>query len=207
MREEGNTLMPLLSSLFPLPSSLPLRMSTPVSNPSSYCTPSDFLDRYDWRFVAELMSDEGIQPDRLTLVTPGTGPNQRLQALLDSAAGEVEAACLVASRYTPTDLAGLTGVAAKFLKQLVADLAIGLAGFRRPHLDKPIPPQVERADAQLDRLRKGQSIFGIQETMDAGVVQSEIETEAIRQIRGLTSTQSRRFFGQRAEINRPGSGW
>src|SRR5262245_52812373 len=103
-------------------------MATPTSNPTSYCTPAEFLQRVDPRQVGDLVGLQDVRvPGELLLVNP------EVQAALDDAAGEVEAACLVAKRYAPEDLAALTGVSARLLKRLVARLAFwNLQADRRP---------------------------------------------------------------------------
>lgn len=171
---------------------------TPNSSSSSYLSAAEFLKRKDWRTVADFCSDNDTRLTQGALLT-----NANLQSLLDDAAGLVECACLPANRYTPADLAALTGVGQKLLYRLIADLAEGLMIERRPDKKRPVPPSFERAMGILDALRTGEKIFPLQEAMNAGNVATEQESERDVTDRNLTVTQAARFFGRRANRNPP----
>lgn len=176
-------------------------MSTPLSNATSYASAADFLGRYDARSVGDYVSDLGVKVDPVSLLT-----NANLLTALADASGMVESACLVGLRYQPSDLAGLTGNSLSFLKRLVCDLAIGMLMMRRPQKDRPIPVTYEMALEFLERLRTGERIFGIQETAEAGTPQSRIQDQGKRNTLNLASLQAGRYFGNRADSNRPFTG-
>lgn len=166
----------------------------PNSQPASYLTVDEFLKRKDWRTVADFVSDADVRVTQSSLTS-----DANLQAVLDDAAGMVEAACLAGNRYQPADLAALTGVAKAFRDRLIADLAMGLLIERRPDKKTPLPQSFERALAELEDLRFGKWIFGLKETQDAGLMDFEKDNENIREDRNLTTYKASRFFGSRGD--------
>jgi hypothetical protein len=117
----------------------------------SYSAISDLENRYDVRILGDLVSDNN------TRVTNLTG-NTILQALLDSAAGEINMACLVGERYTEAQLSGLTGVD----QQILFDIEDALA-FEKLRLRRGLPlegyPQIEQARKMLQLIREGHRVF------------------------------------------------
>lgn len=171
---------------------------------SSYCSVVQFLKRYDARTVGDLVSDDG------TRVTPsGLSSNAVLLALLQEASAKVEAAAVVGNRYSPADLAefanpttvGNTAMAgsnmSEFLAGIVAHLTMPLLYRRRPDATLPMMPQLEEAERLLNALADGVKIFGFQETMDAGIMDDEIETPTDVEARQLVTYTARRLFGTR----------
>ncbi len=140
---------------------------TVISGASAYCTPQQFLDRYDLRTVGRLLSDDG----KSTLNQMQLLASPILASFLMEASGEVETVCLQGGRYTPADLAALAGTNhGMTLAGLVADLAMWRLWRRRPSKDDKAPASVEDARDLLQRLGDGEAIFGFQETADAGVL-------------------------------------
>lgn len=165
---------------------------TVITSATTYCPVSEFLKRVDARVVGDLVSDSGER-----VASGSLASDANLAAILLDASGMVEAACLVSGRYTPTDLASLTGASLRFLYRLVSDLTLGMLVQRRPDRKYPIPPQYELAMKWLDRLESGERIFGFQEQMDAGVVDHTVETADIVNDRQMTTTHAQRFFSTR----------
>jgi len=176
---------------------------TPNSSAASPMTGADFLKRKDWRTVADYCADDDVRSATAAALLADATKMANLQAALDDAAGMVEGAALAGNRYTPADLAALTGVGRAFLLRLIADLAMGLLVERRPDKKLPVPPSFERAQAELEDLRFGKLIFGLQEAADAGQMDLDAETEVQATDRNLTSTQCQRFFGRRGNRNPP----
>lgn len=169
-------------------------MATSFTNASSYCPASAFLERCDQRSVARWCSDTNTAIESASLAA-----NTKLLAALQSASGMVESACLVGHRYSPTDLAGLTGNAQAHLYQIVTWIAEFLLWSRRPVLGEGEPPfQYKIAYEELERLRRGESIFGIQEAADAGHLAVEREDASTVEDRGMVTYQAERLFGRRA---------
>jgi len=168
-------------------------MSTPLSGASSYCTTAEFLQRVDWRSIADYCSDLSVKLTREALLT-----NEVLLAALQAASGKVESACTVAARYSPDDLAALTGNSAQLLKTVITGLAIWEIFQRRPEKSAELPMRTKEAESYLDRIRLGERVFGIQEVMEAGNVTNRVMDEGRWQTLNLTTNQARRFFGTRA---------
>lgn len=165
---------------------------TPSSLPTSLITLGEFLKRVDWRPVADLLSDTGQRFSFEQLAG-----NEALQAAFDAAMGEVESACLCGNRYSPADLAALTGVGRAMLYKLLTDLTLMFLYDRRPTASMPSTDMFKRAMAKLEQLRHGERVFSLQETMDAGEVDHEVEDRADVDARNLTTVQASRFFGVR----------
>jgi hypothetical protein len=80
----------------------------------------------------------------------------------------VEAACTHGKRYTPADLAVLTGASTQHLVGIVCGLAMLELRERRWKLSSTGPiPKDERTESQLDKLRLGEHVFGLVENQAA----------------------------------------
>ena len=169
----------------------------PVSGASAYCTIGELLDRYDARIIAQWLSDNERQLSHADVLA-----STRLTELLQDASGWVESACLVGQRYTPDDLAALTGNSKRFLTRLVADLTIGMVRSRRAHNEDAPMPQFEQALETLNRLRLGERIFGLQGNMTAGNPTSEFLKESDIETTNLATFQASRYFGMRGNRTR-----
>lgn len=133
---------------------------------SSYATPAEFLQRYDARVTGDLVDDNSDQQDPDSLLADAV-----LQAMLDDASGDIEAALGVGGMYTPADLAALTGNAKKHLIRICCDVA-HVYLLRRRGL---IPAEehkaaIELAEAHLERLRTGQNVFNIPGEENSGII-------------------------------------
>lgn len=168
---------------------MPKQVSTSAS---PYCTPSAALLYVDWRTPANLLSDDGTR-----LADSGAVASSAAWAeLLLAASGEVEAAALRGKRYTPADLAAMTGAQAARLRELVARLAVGKLVFRRPGLYPTVPQDVQDARAALELLANGERVFGFVETMEAGLPGS-VNVESADPADMLVTGLADRFFGSR----------
>jgi phage gp36-like protein len=135
---------------------------------AAYATPSQLIDRYDVRTIGQLVSDNGIQVSRQDLEA-----NTKVLAALADASGEIEASVLQAKRYTTADLAGLTGNSANHLTRITCVIAFGFLWERRPYADDDDEngrgKAEKRARLALESLRKGQTIFDVDEVKEAGL--------------------------------------
>lgn len=171
---------------------------TPLSSSSSYATPTQLLNAYDARQVGDLVGDVNTRVSANDLLT-----DNNLQAALDWASGQVEAACLRGARYTPDDLNALTGMSQAMLVGLVCDLAFWRLTVRRNPSAQPT--EAYRAAMELlDRLGLGERIFGLEETAAAGLPESTFVTQQDIDLLRSTTTLSRRYFGRRAKEERLG---
>lgn len=121
----------------------------------SYASPEEFLSRYDARIFGDVVRDDDTQATPQELLVD---PN--LQAALDDASGDIEAACLFGERYTPDDLAGLTGNSLFHLKRICCDIAVAYLLRRRPSDNAEADDaRMELAEKHLAKLRTGENVF------------------------------------------------
>lgn len=151
---------------------------------ASYAEPSDLLTRYDARVIGDLVKDDGIRAGRDALLD-----HPVLLAALADASGEIDASVLQAKRYTAADLEALTGNSLAHLKRLTCTIAFGLLWERRPWSDSEENAREEaqkRARQALEMLRKGQTIFDVDDVKDAGLPSTH--EPSIERIRALNLT-------------------
>lgn len=171
-------------------------MPESVSGLSSYCTAAQFVERYDWRTVGQLLTDGGPVPASSAAVEGDV----KLGKLLKQASGKLEAAALAGGRYTVADLQELVGSnQGEFLAGLVADLTIGLVYRRRPDMTTEAPPQADEADNLLEALARGEKLFGLRAAVDASVLASERDEPADVEARQDVSYLAKNFFGTRSK--------
>jgi phage gp36-like protein len=159
---------------------------------AAYATPADLVARYDARTLGDLAADGGLRVSEASLLT-----DDNIQAALDDASGEIEAALLQGQRYTVADLAGLTGNSAKYLARITCQIAFGYLWGRRPWSEAWEDPRNEamsRAKKALELLRTGENIFDVQAVKDAGVPESTGPTRV--EIRNLNSIVDRCRLGR-----------
>lgn len=182
---------------------------TPNSGLTSWLTPQVFFQFCDWRPIAQLVKDDNISSDYVSLTTPGNPAYALLLELLQAACGRFEAALLRGNRYQAADLAGLPqgSNAAAFRDELLSRIAQYTIFKRRPSLlpnYKDIAAEVQKT---LDDLASGEAIFPFIETQNAGVLVSERDSFGDVEERHLTSTLARRVFGTRGNQLWRGSGY
>lgn len=166
----------------------------------SYAAASDLLARYDARTVGNLCSDNGVTVSAAALAT-----DTRLQAALDDASGEIEAALMQGERYTTTDLAALTGNSLAYLKSICCKIAMAHLWQRRPYLDdESAEKSILAARAAIDRLRKGESIFNVAAVVAAGTPDVVTPTVTSIQALNLTVDDCRRWNGYYPQRRSPG---
>jgi hypothetical protein len=158
----------------------------------AHATPEDLIHFHDEMVVSDLLSDSG-EP----IVDLANHPG--LLALLRAAAGRVEAACSVANLYQPKELAQLAGNSEALLKEIECDLAMIRLLRRRPGKYEAIQAQVKDAEDYLDRLRKGERIFGgIAEVREAGLPQVEGPSIATYERLNLIPDRTKHFYPHRS---------
>lgn len=134
---------------------------------TSYATPAEMTSRYDVRQLGDLVRDDGERATPAELLT-----DANLQTALDDASGEIDAALMQAQRYTPTELASLTGNSRAYLVRLTCMLAFAYLWNRRQWgtvYDDARDEANDKARRQLERLRKGEHVFDLEPQKDAGL--------------------------------------
>lgn len=146
----------------------------------AYATPAQMLQRFDARVVGDLVSDNGIAAGPAELLS-----NANLQAALDDASGEIEAALLQGQRYTTADLSALTANSAKYLVRLTCKIAFGLLWERRPWADDGDQREqaIDQARKAVDQLRRGEHVFDVAAVKDAGL--PAVRTPSVSTIESL----------------------
>lgn len=142
--------------------------------------------------------------DDIPLDVSAVPANTKLIALLKGSSGKLEAAALLGGKYTPADLASLTGNMAEWIADIVADLTAPKVLGRRFIEFPDYAERLKEANGVLSALAKGEWIFGIQEVIDAGVIDDTIETASDVEARSMITFQAGRYFGRRANRNMPG---
>jgi len=123
----------------------------------AYATAAQLFDHHDIRTISRLASDSGGELNRQDLATCS-----KVTSALTAASGEVDAALLAGSRYSPSDLSGLSGNAAAHLVQMTCDITMSRLFRRRPALDPDLAKSYhEVAREHLEALRKGVNVFNL----------------------------------------------
>lgn len=158
----------------------------------AYATPDDLLMRKDARTIGQLVADDDTQEDSTALQTD----ESVLQALQD-ASDRVDAACLMAGRYQPSDLSGMQGSGVSLLKHIVCALAATYLRRRRGYEGDEWPEYQEALD-ELEKIRKGEEIFGsVQAVIDDAQVIVDPLNAVIQQRQNLPSAVASPFFPSR----------
>lgn len=176
---------------------------TPLGTATPYCTAASLCVYHDGAQICDMLRDgDGPRPSRLAILDGTSDPGAMLATILLGASGELESACLIGDRYSPLDLAALTGSGLQRLTKLVADLAFWtLAQRRQPgSADPDAVPGAKQALAEMDRLRNGERIFGFQESADAGLPKVSLP-DVSRNVGSPLVGASSRFFGTSSRGN------
>ena len=174
-------------------------MSTPQSanSPTPYCSIAQLLLYHDARGVGDCINDDGTRATTEQVLASAT-----VQAMLDTASGQVESALYACERYVvPDDLTTLTGVSQQLLVALIADLAYWYLVKRR--YPTASPDKISGAQSaldQLERLRKGENILGLQEVAESGL--PDVHPQSPGEIASLrrNTILAGRFFGRRSNM-------
>jgi len=155
-------------------------------------TPAIMTYFYDETIVADLVSDTGDQVEDLD-------SNAKLLKLIASAEGRVESACTVANIYTPTTLAALEGNSLALLQEVVCALAMVSLLRRRPGKYSEIAEQAQEYEDYIDRLRKGDRVFGgSEENREAGLPEIDGPTVTDYQRMNLLPDRTKNTYPSRS---------
>lgn len=180
---------------------------------ASYATPTDLLDRKSAETIGDLVTDSSsTPPDATALLT-----DDKVQAALDSAAGAIEAALLVAGRYTVDQLAELAALSIEnnplnandvrynsraHLVQMNCDIAMAYLFARKPTMmTDQYKAALELQDLYLERLRKGENVFNLQDPIEAGTPFSVTPTLAEIERLNLIRDTTRNYYPARRTQN------
>lgn len=155
---------------------------------------SDMIARYDFRMLLRLCFDDDARHEACDL-----NDSAILQAAISDAYGEFRASLSVAGMYTGDQLDRLTPESAALAKRIVCEMALAFLYSRRGGESRETVRELRQSSEEyLDRLRKGERLFSIQESAvkeEAGYP-SLIEPSCVelRNLNGITH-RARTYFG------------
>lgn len=160
-------------------------------------TVADLLLRYDANEVGDLVSDVGGRVSPTDLLTNGV-----VLTAIGDAQGDVDTALIAGNRYTTAELAALTGNSESKLKRIECGRAMYYLLSRRPAFD---PARLDDFDSwtrkQLERLRRGENVFDLEDQRNAGVLGHSTQTiQSVENMR-LVRDQTRHYYPQRVYPN------
>jgi phage gp36-like protein len=158
----------------------------------AYATGQELVKRYDVDLIGDLAQDEREPLDRSVVASH---PN--VAAALDDASGEIDVALLVGQRYLPEQLTTLTGFSRNHLVRITCAIAMSLLFERRPGMRPEIAEAIaKKAREHITALNRGDNVFGIQENLDAGTIDTAtIATVDIENLNLLPQRMPRYFPG------------
>ncbi len=162
----------------------------------AYASASDLTARYDTRIIQDLASDTGTAVSSGALAT-----DAKVAAALDDASGRIDSALTVARIYSTDDLDDLTGNSLALLKRITCELAMAFLISRRQEklLDGSVAEVEQKSEDYLDRLRKGERLFGEAESAkDAGLPSVDGPTAVQYNELNLLPDRTRNFYPSRA---------
>tara|TARA_Y100000310_G_scaffold199050_1_gene199033 strand:- start:3960 stop:4466 length:507 start_codon:yes stop_codon:yes gene_type:complete len=159
---------------------------------ASYAAPGDLTDRFDATVIKDLVSDTGEPVDDVT------GDDKVLAALAD-ASGRVDAALLTGGLYSTDDLEGFTGNNLALLKRITCELAMAyLLGRRQEKYGDDYFRRINKsAEEYLERLRKGERLFGLPASIRAGLPNVDGMTAIEYENLNLLPDRTREFYPHR----------
>lgn len=146
---------------------------TPNTSTTPYVTNAQTLEMVAPSILADMLrrSPAAPPPSYLAMADTNNPAGARLYRHLSIGAGEIEAACTVARRYDPEDLAALEGMSRALLQKLNAARGFwSLAQYLKPLTARPeeVPGATESYEL-LKLLQAGEWIFGLLEAANAGL--------------------------------------
>lgn len=155
----------------------------------AYASPAIMLTYYDNRILGDLCSDvNGVRVSPAALLTD---PN--LAQALSTGAGQINAAVLVAQRYTVAELQALTGDDAALLQWLNSALAYCRLRSRRGVKLDDITDCKDAAN-MLAALEAGTAVFNIFANQEAGIPESGFPAAVIYAQTNLMRDYANRYF-------------
>lgn len=157
----------------------------------AYASADDLATFFDSRILQDLVSDTG-DPD------PRWKTNAKVTTILEAASGRIDAACTVAQHYLASDLTALTGNSLALLKELTCTIAAALLIARRGgKYSEEYKEKIAAAEEFLDRLRKGERVFGVEANREAGAVNIEGPTTATYDKLNLIPDRTQHYYPSR----------
>lgn len=171
---------------------------TPQSGNFSYCTPAQLAQRFDVRTLGDWLGDQGLRLDPTAVAASPT-----LNALLQTASGELESRCMRGQRYQPTDLQTLAAQTTTNGAALLADIVAGWCVYLiwrrrvRQYAEVELPVAAQQAAEAMAALQEGETVLPFTEAAEAGKMRFKVENARIVAQRRGCVTIAGRYFGTR----------
>ncbi len=169
-------------------------VQTLVSSTTTYCPVAEFLKRVDKTAIGKLASDTTTPVPAVSLPTD---PNV-VAALMDGS-GLFESAVIRGGKYSAEDLQLLSAtdcVARGLMYRIISDVTWAFMFERRPNMNVPMPPTMQRSLLWLESLGKGEKIFAFAEAVDATIMHKSDATDQDLIDRNGTVQKARAYYGQ-----------
>lgn len=167
-----------------------------MTPPLLFCTNSDLLSRFDSRWCAMNLLDDGTTPTLSQLLDTSTVAGARLQSLIGDASEMLMSAASVSARYSVLDLQTYGG---NLLINITAGLAMGPILKRRGRTvttNKMISDAFTEAMSYIEQLRRGDRIFSMVPNVPAAGLMNTVCMTPCIPFGGPDITQvSGRYFG------------
>lgn len=158
----------------------------------SYATGDDLIQRYDIDVIGALATDDREQLGRLAVPSD---PN--VATALADASGEIDVNLIAGGRYTPAQLAALSGGSRSHLIRITCAVAMACLFERRPGMYTEMAEAICKISrANLAALARGQNVFGIPELANGNAATIATDTVQSIDIENLNLMPGRmsRFF-------------
>ncbi len=158
-----------------------------------YVTVTQLLERYDWRTIADLVSDTDV-PVTLTDLQTDT----KLAMAIADASGDIDSALRACGRYSTTDLSTLIGNSGSLLQRICSEIVIAYLFDRRPAYNVDLLDIYRKGKKEhLDKLANGTNIFDLPAVVAAGVPSIDGPTTIEYDNLNLLRDQTRNYFPRR----------
>lgn len=157
----------------------------------SFASANDLTERYDYRLIGDLCSDEMSE-----LTLGQVLAEAKVSSALNDGAGEILVCLQTGGNYNESDLDELDGLNRSHLIRVNCDIAMANLIQRRPNrVNVEVAEKIcEKAREHLNRLRKGENIFGIPAKIESGNL--SVSSMSAAQLEGLNLIPDRmhRYF-------------
>jgi len=160
----------------------------------SFASANDLVERYDYRLIGDLCSDEMSE-----LTLGQVLAEAKVSSALNDGAGEILVCLQSGGNYDESDLEELDGLNQSHLIRVNCDIAMANLIQRRPNkVNVEVAEKIcEKAREHLNRLRKGENIFGIPAKVEAGNLSvSHMSSVQIESLNLIPDRMQRYFPGQ-----------
>lgn len=124
---------------------------------AAYASASDLIARHDENLIGDLIRDDHERADSTEIASSSV-----VSSALVDASGQVEAAMLCGNRYSPTELAALTGNSLGLLKMVVCIIAMSVLLRRRFGAHMEMEKYYDEVSRRyLEDLRTGKNLFNL----------------------------------------------